>query len=167
MKAYMDKRTYRQKTMCLWWALKILAKASIDRFGSRHALSQSFFSNPLGTFLGAWLVYTRVNDWINAIIRSAIYVFHEINLFLLFQHDLFYFCRFIHLAKKEQLSVLIHAHSLAMSSKLLTLLPYNPKAKPPLGKCINSLPNEKILAVTKMKSFADNKPNVTKMTISL
>ena len=32
---------------------------------------------------------------------------------------------------------------------------------------INSLPNNKILDVTKLKAFADNKIKVTKMTISL
>ena len=33
--------------------------------------------------------------------------------------------------------------------------------------CVNPLPNNKIVAVTKSKAFADNKFSVTKMTVSL
>ena len=32
---------------------------------------------------------------------------------------------------------------------------------------LNTLPNDKILDVTKLKAFADNKSNIAKMTISL
>ena len=35
------------------------------------------------------------------------------------------------------------------------------------GELVNPLPNNKILDVTKLKAFADDKLNVAKMTISL
>ena len=39
--------------------------------------------------------------------------------------------------------------------------------KPVLGFCFNSFPNKKILDVTKLKQFADDKLNIARMMISL
>ena len=40
-------------------------------------------------------------------------------------------------------------------------------SKPPCFKVFNPLPNDKIVDVTKLKTFADNKSNITYKTISL
>ena len=42
-----------------------------------------------------------------------------------------------------------------------------PWVSPVLGQGFNSLPNNKIFDMTKLKAFADNKLNIAKMTVTL